>query len=783
MNIEHKHDFKPCVVGAFSGGLSRALFFDGMVLSETDLLREQAYWRMKRKLTNRALGEGVVWGLTTVWNPKAHTFTVCPGYGLSCCGDDLIVECPETVGEGQLVDPCSEEFRALLHDKFDKCEECAPPDEPVPAALMLEYIECPEDPRSTYEDPCAEVARGCRFGAVRETVRLRLVPPPQECPSPLDRFCRKIRELREELAKANINMPEPEFNPLKAANRFGVATLGADGSMQHGSSTRVELEDGNSAQTETPAASQARIFVDPPDGHIFVTVNVDGADQPGASTMLGWSQLLNPVNNTNYTIIAETAPLFGPGPGLRLQYNVGVTAGANVKINVAVDHIEELELRTDCVGIIGGRWLYDGDALCRAKALALAMIYAVASGRIASADCGTKDISEDEANARKTIAWALCWIGWKALYGIDTHDPKAAKIQNCLHYLFVEWCEGFAYKGPYCCATSHGIYLGGVELSPKGRVLCFDPWLYRRYVLTGPLLTHWAGQFGMPPVDRVALRLASWICCVAKADFGTAPAVLDQASEMLVPMRTGALVIGGAAPQNSRAVEPFEFALGVLSAYFDRGGSVKTPNLDVAHVNGSPMYLVTPLGEMAAAPPPPPPPPPAAEFMNRHLVGTLVDVPPMALEPTNAFIAEFTRTLPITSLQPATDNPNFDATLVALEKANIGSVAALAAIGPENAADKVRAELVGTPEFPDAAAVDKAMGVVYERALGLIRNAGGAIADEARAREPEDPFTRSDLPEVVTKVQLASREFLKKGQGATRAALRNVAARVVAARG
>ena len=34
MTVKPRHDFKPCVPGAFHGGLARTEFFDGMVLSE-----------------------------------------------------------------------------------------------------------------------------------------------------------------------------------------------------------------------------------------------------------------------------------------------------------------------------------------------------------------------------------------------------------------------------------------------------------------------------------------------------------------------------------------------------------------------------------------------------------------------------------------------------------------------------------------------------------------------------------------------------------------------------
>src|SRR3954451_20496841 len=137
MFVKPRYDFRPCVPGAFRGGLTRTEFFDGMVLSEADMKREQGYWQMKRRLTNRALGQGVVWGLAVEWDAKGRCFTVCPGYGLSCCGDDLVVECPETVCEADLIDVCSEDFRRLLVQRKDPCSRDRP-DEPVQACLMLE---------------------------------------------------------------------------------------------------------------------------------------------------------------------------------------------------------------------------------------------------------------------------------------------------------------------------------------------------------------------------------------------------------------------------------------------------------------------------------------------------------------------------------------------------------------------------------------------------------------------------------------------------------------------
>ena len=45
-----------CPPGALPGGLARTRFFDGMFLTQAYLENEQRYWRIKRRLTNRALG-------------------------------------------------------------------------------------------------------------------------------------------------------------------------------------------------------------------------------------------------------------------------------------------------------------------------------------------------------------------------------------------------------------------------------------------------------------------------------------------------------------------------------------------------------------------------------------------------------------------------------------------------------------------------------------------------------------------------------------------------------
>jgi hypothetical protein len=64
-------------------------------------------------------------------------------------------------------------------------------------ALLREYTECPEEPRPVHGDPCIGNATACEMSRVRETVRLRLVPPRHYRPKgPIPKFLRALSEVR-----------------------------------------------------------------------------------------------------------------------------------------------------------------------------------------------------------------------------------------------------------------------------------------------------------------------------------------------------------------------------------------------------------------------------------------------------------------------------------------------------------------------------------------------------------------------------------------------------------
>src|SRR5690606_35120243 len=185
---------------------------------QADLENEQRYWRVKRRLTNRALGTGVVWGLRLRWDGRRRRFLLGPGYALDCCGNDLIVECPTEVSESDLtanadpgvgIGPAPIDPRTNRPVGGDPVLGSGFVAARVPAArqialshacVVLQYVECPEDARPVHLDPCAPPSSRCEPSRIRETTRLLLVPPPSPPPPDcLDDFHAELEELKASL--------------------------------------------------------------------------------------------------------------------------------------------------------------------------------------------------------------------------------------------------------------------------------------------------------------------------------------------------------------------------------------------------------------------------------------------------------------------------------------------------------------------------------------------------------------------------------------------------------
>ena len=145
----------------------RPQFFGGMLLTEDDLQSITDYVVEKRRLTNRSVfGNGVVCGLDVTCDPcDVGSVVVDPGYALDCCGNDIVVSCPETL-----------DVLALVRELRDRTGvDCGEPCDDQPCqtyVLNVVYTEEPTDPVAPYDqDDCA--VGDCQFSTGPRGVPVR----------------------------------------------------------------------------------------------------------------------------------------------------------------------------------------------------------------------------------------------------------------------------------------------------------------------------------------------------------------------------------------------------------------------------------------------------------------------------------------------------------------------------------------------------------------------------------------------------------------------------------
>jgi hypothetical protein len=122
---------------------------------------------------------------------------VRPGYGVDCCGNDLVLGATYRVDADALLrDPAAASLLATSGTHY--------------AHLVLEYFECPEQPRPVHGDVCAPEATRCETSRIRETVRLRLAPPCDvDRSGPIADFLEEIEALRSDPQVAALFQAEP----------------------------------------------------------------------------------------------------------------------------------------------------------------------------------------------------------------------------------------------------------------------------------------------------------------------------------------------------------------------------------------------------------------------------------------------------------------------------------------------------------------------------------------------------------------------------------------------
>src|SRR5688572_25088288 len=103
-------------------GFVRPRFFAGQLLTEEDLQKMIDYVVAKNRLHNqRLLGDGVVCGLEVSCHPcGGGTVVVKPGYALDCCGNDLLLSCPQPLDINAMVRDLKRSLRGG-HDCGEPC--------------------------------------------------------------------------------------------------------------------------------------------------------------------------------------------------------------------------------------------------------------------------------------------------------------------------------------------------------------------------------------------------------------------------------------------------------------------------------------------------------------------------------------------------------------------------------------------------------------------------------------------------------------------------------------
>ena len=558
-----------CAPGALPGGPVRTRFFDGMFLTQADLENEQRYWRLKRRLTNRALGEGVVWGLRVDADLERQRLSLSPGYALDCCGNDLIVECPVTTTMTELwtrADPALRADAVTISQPGNDLHDRAPNADrgERSACLVLQYTECPEDARPVHRDACGGATTACETSRIRESTRLLLVPPPTAPPlTPPEQFLADLEKFKNELPTDVRNALFP--TPAAPTTAPGTQTVpvhvtvtipGTPAAVRHvdflASGTTAALA--TFSATQTPATGRRT-------GVVTFELTTEAAlhftggavrDQgrtvevvtPPSAPSVYWSldvSLPAGVQSTSLDFSFDVDDLqlagaFASAAGGRLTGRISGTVRVDGQGAFGVE-VRDLRLETisaegfdattqpGCLReLVPWGWtVAPANGAAIAKSLLLTGLYGFLAEMLA------RNPGDQRWQAIARIVHAMAW---RALFGANlaAGQPVTDAHRRALVELIVDllerWCAGFFYPGPRCSDEHHGVYLGCAVIDRSNRIVAFDPWEHRRHVLTGPLLTHWAAQLGIAPLDEIVGRFAGAMCCLTGLPvtaFGSAP--------------------------------------------------------------------------------------------------------------------------------------------------------------------------------------------------------------------------------------------------------------------
>ena len=216
-------------------------FFAGELLTEDDLSLLVEYVVAKNRLHNRALfGDGVVCGLDVTCHPcDPGKVIVQPGYALDCCGNDILVPCPQELdinamvrdlrrhvkGDFDCTDPCMDRASSGANSLTNRAGANAsaifvPPVRKY--CLYVRFCEQLSDPVAAYATDGSCPPQPCEPTRVREGFRFEL-----RCPAPEredDNVVRHFLQCAQDMITAEQSLSEgvilsPQVGRLDAATR------------------------------------------------------------------------------------------------------------------------------------------------------------------------------------------------------------------------------------------------------------------------------------------------------------------------------------------------------------------------------------------------------------------------------------------------------------------------------------------------------------------------------------------------------------------------------------
>lgn len=204
-----------------SSGTERVRYYPRQLLTADDMRIEQEYFREKQRRHNRYLhGWGVVCGLEVKRDDSGPlTLTVCPGYALGPCGDEIYVPAPVRVDLAECVrkpaDPCAPKNAGVT--------AAAPPE----LVVSIRYTECPTRPLRTLPAGCGCDDTACEYSRIRDGFEVRCRPKDTALDAVTERSICDI-----ESDKANLTPPCPAPPPSSPWIDLALITLsGAQDSL------------------------------------------------------------------------------------------------------------------------------------------------------------------------------------------------------------------------------------------------------------------------------------------------------------------------------------------------------------------------------------------------------------------------------------------------------------------------------------------------------------------------------------------------------------------------